>query len=75
MRFTLPTLYNTLIHQKPLSPHTVWDGDCIVTQRQRHGVRETERGMDEEVAGGCWGSGNGGRASQVTVGAAHAAVD
>lgn len=33
MWFTLPTLYNTLIHQKPLSPHTVWVGDCIVTHR------------------------------------------
>lgn len=38
-------------------------------------MRETERGMDEEVAGGCWGSGNEGRASQVTVGDAHAAVE
>lgn len=76
MRFTLPTLYNTLIHQKPLSPHTVWDGDCIVTQRHR--VREAESEMDEEVAGGCWGFilvGHEGKASPVTVGDAHAAVD
>ena len=67
MQFTLPTLYNTLIHQKPLSPHTVWDGDCIVTQRQRRRVREPEREgeKDAEVAGGCSCSAHEGRAWQV----------
>lgn len=52
MRFILPTLYSTLIHQKPLSPHTVWDGDCIVTQRQRHRTR-ANREREE------WGGGRG----------------
>lgn len=79
MRFTLPTLYSTLIHQKPLSPHTVWDGDCIVTQRQRHRVRETEKEeRTDEVAGGCWMFilvGHAGTVLPVTAGEEHTGRD
>lgn len=77
MRFTLPTLYNTHTSEALVSPHSV-GCDCIVTQRRRHRPRETHREMDEEVAGGCWGFilvGHEGRASQVTVGDVHTAVD
>lgn len=55
MRFTLPTHYSTLIHQKPLSPHTVWDGDCIVTQRRGHSERNRKRERKREE----WGGGRG----------------